>query len=288
MVTGELAGDRLRRAGARGRRGLVEGAAALQREDRAAGGEDRGEQRGRHDGADAGAAAPALLDRGGRGAIRGRGRGGAAGGRLAPRRGRVDRPALGAGPARTSARRWAGCRARPMPSGRPAGDPGWGHSGGPRRAGCLERVGCLRPGGRPASVRRSSWGRASLWVMGHAGPAWSRATDKGAGSRFTGGSPVGEETSTFGCGVGASASSARASSLDEPPPWLTPRGGSGAGVSTSVTSRGSRGSVTTNREPWPTRLSTAMVPWCMSRIDLTMDSPSPDPVLRTSLSDAPR
>ena len=56
----------------------------------------------------------------------------------------------------------------------------------------------------------------------------------------------------------------------------------------SPTSRGSRGSRTTNFDPWPTRLSTSIVPWCMSTIDFTIARPSPEPVLRASFAPDPR
>ena len=48
------------------------------------------------------------------------------------------------------------------------------------------------------------------------------------------------------------------------------------------------GSVTVNREPVPTRLSTSTVPPCMSTIEWTIASPSPLPLLRTSLAREPR
>ena len=117
--------------------------------------------------------------------------------------------------------------------------------------------------------------------MGVDGSSKLGSSDKGAVSGFTVGSARGEESCTF-------AGRAVASDFGGGPAGRVSPGGSGWGGTTSVTARGSRGRVTTNREPAPTRLSTAMVPWCMSTMDRTIARPRPEPALRASTSSEPR
>ena len=244
----------------------------------AAGGEDRRQERGRDDGAEARAGAalrPAGSGPADRRAVRGRARGRS---RAGPTPGRA---VAGGSPAPAAYQR----------SPRPAGVPGAAHAqrasgrgiGGRGVAGdvdalrVVERVGAAgAPGGR-RGVGSSFMGRGGLlcWCGRDRRCGAGRGRAKGAASGFIAGAAVGEETSTF-----------RVAAVERAPAAASRRA---RGGSTSATSRGSRGSVTTNREPAPTPALDR------DRAVVHVDDglarsrgPRPEPALRASFASAPR